>query len=273
MTENYYTTLEISNKASARDVKSAYRRLARRYHPDVGAGSDEERFKKIANAYEVLGDIQKRAQYDRLGHDAYVDEKGGGSETPGSRYHGPPLSEILEKLMSTRTPFDRFVRGYPSVYLGGTFEDPYTEDHYSSAEDIRIAKAERVLEGFLRQIENLTKGIYPYNVWSVAKMREVGALLNKEGWLSDEQYKKSCAIIDKYERERPDVRWPEPAVHGSEMQDEIERGGIRKIVHAEQGFRRGEKRKNRWSPNSGGQRDGADPDKRHQLRREVKHFK
>lgn len=62
---NYYDILGIKKDASADEVKKAFRRLARKHHPD--AGGDEEKFKEINEAYEVLSDTEKRAQYDQYG--------------------------------------------------------------------------------------------------------------------------------------------------------------------------------------------------------------
>ena len=64
-TANYYDTLGIKKDASADEVKKAFRRLARKHHPD--AGGDEEKFKEINEAYEVLSDAEKRSQYDQYG--------------------------------------------------------------------------------------------------------------------------------------------------------------------------------------------------------------
>ncbi|NLA38028.1 MAG: molecular chaperone DnaJ [Methanomicrobiales archaeon] len=70
--DSYYDILGVPRSADEKEIKKAYRSLARKYHPDVckdpGA---EERFKKINEAYSVLSDSQKRAQYDRMGHTAY----------------------------------------------------------------------------------------------------------------------------------------------------------------------------------------------------------
>lgn len=74
---DYYETLGVPRGASAEDIKSAFRNLARKYHPDVNKEPDaEERFKEIGEAYAVLSDDQKRAAYDRFGH-AGLDGMGG----------------------------------------------------------------------------------------------------------------------------------------------------------------------------------------------------
>jgi curved DNA-binding protein len=65
---DYYETLGVSRDASADDIRAAYRKLARQYHPDVNKESGaEDRFKEVSEAYEVLRDPEKRAQYDRFG--------------------------------------------------------------------------------------------------------------------------------------------------------------------------------------------------------------
>ncbi len=70
MTErDYYEILGVPKNASNEELKSAFRRLARQFHPDVNKESDaEERFKEINEAYAVLSDQDKRSVYDRLGH-------------------------------------------------------------------------------------------------------------------------------------------------------------------------------------------------------------
>lgn len=63
---NHYEVLGVRRDATAAEIKRAYRQLAHRYHPDKGNG-DEEKFKQINEAYQVLGDAEKRTQYDRFG--------------------------------------------------------------------------------------------------------------------------------------------------------------------------------------------------------------
>jgi molecular chaperone DnaJ len=67
---DYYEVLSVSRNASEQEIKSAYRKLALQYHPDRNPGNAEaeEKFKEAAEAYSVLSDAQKRAQYDRFGH-------------------------------------------------------------------------------------------------------------------------------------------------------------------------------------------------------------
>src|SRR5258706_9829340 len=67
---DYYEILGVSKTASAEEIKKAYRKTAIQFHPDKNQGDKaaEEKFKEAAEAYEVLSDQQKRAQYDRFGH-------------------------------------------------------------------------------------------------------------------------------------------------------------------------------------------------------------
>jgi curved DNA-binding protein len=68
--KDYYETLGVTRAASQDDIKRAYRRLARKFHPDVSKEADaESRFKEVGEAYEVLKDPEKRAAYDRFGKD------------------------------------------------------------------------------------------------------------------------------------------------------------------------------------------------------------
>ena len=85
MSEDFYEILGVDRDASEEDVTRAYRKKAARYHPDVSDDPDaEEKFKKVKKAKEVLTDEQKRAAYDRLGHDRFEQaEKQGGFDGPG----------------------------------------------------------------------------------------------------------------------------------------------------------------------------------------------
>ena len=78
---DYYEVLGVNKSASEADIKKAFRKLARKYHPDVNPGdkSSEQRFKELNEAYEVLSDPKKRQQYDQFGHAAF-----GGGYGPGA---------------------------------------------------------------------------------------------------------------------------------------------------------------------------------------------
>src|SRR5579883_2823062 len=70
--KDYYAVLGVPKNAAQKDIKSAYRKLARKWHPDANPNNvkeAEEKFKEISEAYEVLGDAEKRKKYDLLGPD------------------------------------------------------------------------------------------------------------------------------------------------------------------------------------------------------------
>jgi DnaJ-class molecular chaperone len=83
---DHYETLGVNRKATDKDIRAAYRKLARQYHPDLNPGdkSAEARFKEIQQAYEVLSDAEKRKKYDQLG--ANWEMFGQAPPTSGQRY-------------------------------------------------------------------------------------------------------------------------------------------------------------------------------------------
>jgi molecular chaperone DnaJ len=84
MKRDYYDILGVGKEADAGAIKSAYRKLARQYHPDVSTEDNaEERFKEVSEAYDVLSNEQKRAAYDRYGHDGARMGAGGGEGFEG----------------------------------------------------------------------------------------------------------------------------------------------------------------------------------------------
>ena len=74
MAKNYYDILEVSKNATADEIKKSYRKLARKYHPDVNPGDKEaeSKFKELSEAYAVLSDEEKRKEYDSIGHNAFT---------------------------------------------------------------------------------------------------------------------------------------------------------------------------------------------------------
>jgi len=87
MARDYYDVLGLQKGASAEEIKKAYRKLARKYHPDVNSGDNtaEDKFKEISEAYGVLSDTEKKKQYDSLGHDAFKNG-GHGYDFSGSNF-------------------------------------------------------------------------------------------------------------------------------------------------------------------------------------------
>ena len=77
--QDYYEILGVSKNADAGEIKRAYREMAKKYHPDINPDKDaEKKFKECSEAYEVLKDPQKKAAYDRYGHDAFTNGAGQG---------------------------------------------------------------------------------------------------------------------------------------------------------------------------------------------------
>src|SRR5882672_4359361 len=84
---DYYETLGVPRTADADEIRKAYRKLARKYHPDLNPGdkSSEDRFKNVQEAYDVLSDSKKRQMYDQFGF--YSDNGFAGQPPPGGQGH------------------------------------------------------------------------------------------------------------------------------------------------------------------------------------------
>ena len=94
---DFYEVLGVAKNADEAALKKAYRQLAMKYHPDKNPGNKvaEEKFKEAAEAYEVLNDADKRAQYDRFGHNAFGPGRGGGGGYSGG---GMNMDDIFSQF-------------------------------------------------------------------------------------------------------------------------------------------------------------------------------
>ncbi len=112
---DYYALLEVSRDASADEIKRAYRRLALQLHPDTNPDpAAAERFKEIAQAYEVLSDPEKRQRYDRFGPDGVGAGAGG--------FAGGGINDIFEAFFGGGSPFGGGMRGPAGPPRGSDLE-------------------------------------------------------------------------------------------------------------------------------------------------------
>ena len=128
--KDYYTTLGVSKTATDKEIKQAFRKLARKYHPDVNPGdkSAEARFKEINEAHEVLSDPEKRRKYDELGANWRAYEQGAPGTDPFSRWnvntgggssgYRTVSAEDLRDMFGTEDPFSDFFK----TFFGGADE-------------------------------------------------------------------------------------------------------------------------------------------------------
>jgi molecular chaperone DnaJ len=98
--EDFYKILGVSKEASATEIKKAYRKKAIEFHPDKNPGDSkaEEKFKQAAEAYEILSDADKKAKYDRFGHQAFEGSGGGGFGGGGFGGGGMNMDDIFSQF-------------------------------------------------------------------------------------------------------------------------------------------------------------------------------
>ena len=161
---DYYETLGVAKTANAGEIKSAFRKLARKHHPDVAKPKEkaaaEEKFKQINEAYEVLSDPEKRAKYDQLGADW---NQPGGFPPPGGgggfrRSAGGPNGEGVEFEFGG-TGFSDFFEAFfgggrgESAFGGGGFgRRPASAERGQDVEADIMVTLEEALNGSKRQV-------------------------------------------------------------------------------------------------------------------------
>ncbi len=111
--KDYYETLGVKKDANEKEVKSAYRRLAKKHHPDVNKDSGaEEKFKEISEAYEVLIDQDKRANYDRVGHAGAENMFGQNGFKWSDFTHFSDVEDLFDRDFFGRDIFNVFFKGF-----------------------------------------------------------------------------------------------------------------------------------------------------------------
>jgi len=151
--KDYYKTLGVSKDAAAADLKKAYRKLARQYHPDVNKSADaSKRFKEVNEANEVLSDPGKRKRYDALGPDWERYAQGGPSHRGAGNgsgftwsYGGAPGASPFGDDASGFSDFFRTVFGSGAAGMGG-FGQPGTGARRHAAQQPRAADMEYLTE-------------------------------------------------------------------------------------------------------------------------------
>ena len=153
--KDYYKTLGISRDATAEDLKKAFRKLARKYHPDVSKEADAElRMKEVNEAYAVLSDPEKRAAYDQLGQgyrpgqefrpppdwDAGFEFSGGGFAS----HEAAEFSDFFAEL------FGRMGAGHTAFRTRGAGFRAQGEDHHAKI----LLDIEDAFQGATRQISD-----------------------------------------------------------------------------------------------------------------------
>ena len=163
--KDYYAILGVARTADTKAIRSAYRALARTYHPDAHPADPkaaEARFKEVNEAYEVLSDPEKRSRYDQLGAEweqaqaqaqAQAQTWAGAAGGPGPWTHQGPThyhsvrAEDLEDLFGTTHPFSEFFEAFFGGSAGGT-----------AREDPRPARPADVVQPIQVQLQEVLRG-------------------------------------------------------------------------------------------------------------------
>ena len=120
-TKDYYETLGVARSVGADEIKGAYRKLARKFHPDLNPGDKqaEERFKQLQEAYDVLSDAEDRKLYDQYGENWRAVKQGGGPPPPPGWEGGPQAGPTTGQRQGPRVDFRDFDFGSFGSSAGG----------------------------------------------------------------------------------------------------------------------------------------------------------
>jgi len=142
---DYYQLLGVDREAGSEEIKRAYRRLARQYHPDVNGNDPEaaERFKEISKAYSVLSDPEKRQRYDAYG-EAGIDGFAGQAGDPFAGF-GASFDDLLGAFFGGGDPFASRPRSRSRARrgesIGMRLRLPFTEAVFGVSKDVRVRAA------------------------------------------------------------------------------------------------------------------------------------
>src|SRR5947209_14338413 len=133
---DYYETLGVARSADGDEIRKAYRRLARKYHPDLNPGdkSAEERFKKVQEAYDILSDDSKRKVYDQYGfYSENVPPPNSGGQSSGPGFGGFDFSEYLRQQQAAGGGAGAGYEAPEGFSGGGGFRDIFSQFFRSGA--------------------------------------------------------------------------------------------------------------------------------------------
>jgi curved DNA-binding protein len=187
--KDYYAILGVKRDAPADEIKTAYRKLARKYHPDVSKEKDaEEKFKEVSEAYETLKDAEKRAAYDQLGtyrpgqdfrpppdwerHFA----QGGGAGMGGMHFEDIDLSDLFAGLAGRagRGGGARADRPIPGSDYEAVVRISFDQAFHGTEVDLDLAVLEYDADGSVRRVPHRVRSRIPRGVTNGEKLRVPG---------------------------------------------------------------------------------------------------
>ncbi|MFN2501080.1 MAG: J domain-containing protein [Pyrinomonadaceae bacterium] len=173
---NYYDVLKVSPKASGTEIKSAYRRLARKLHPDRNNGSEETalKFAAIAEAYEVLGNARERVKYDKRIVDAQFNGNGNGdsvfaSTNPHARrwrqmVYEKRYNDIIDRMIAEERreamAFQKVVYPMVALFVTAIFSTAFKPKMFANSEIVgRIIIVSLFVVGVIHLIGRIREGL------------------------------------------------------------------------------------------------------------------
>lgn len=166
---DYYKTLELSKKATQKEIKTAYRKLARKYHPDLNPNNQEaeNKFKQISEAYEVLSDPDKRKKFDEFGKDwKHADEFKKAQQqqrqhqaysNTGSNSNQHDFSDFFESMFGGQDGSNRQTRGGQTKFRGQDLNatlELHLKDVYTTQKQTLTVNGKKIRLTFPAGIEN-----------------------------------------------------------------------------------------------------------------------